>query len=387
MADMPGMPMSKNEGARPGSTADSSSSAAAVTLSAAQIRNGRVQWEPVALGTAAGLATVPGQLVPNEDRTARLGAPARGRVAAVRVQPGDRVSRGQVLVTLLSPEAGMAQSDVAKAEAEVASRRAQATYARSARERAQRLLELKAIPRQDYDRAIADDDLARASLTQAEAELRRARSTATQLGAETSASGEVVIRSPLTGAVLERSAVPGAVVDAGAPLIVVTDPRLLWLSIDVPETLASQFRVGATIHFSVPAFGAQIFAARIQAVGAGLSPERRTLPVRALVTNADGRLKPEMLATVLAAGSGSVSAVVLPDDAVQLLDGKTVVFIARPDSSGAARFTARAVILGARTGGRTAVTGGLAPGEVVVTRGAFAVKAQLKKASMPRMEM
>jgi membrane fusion protein, heavy metal efflux system len=380
MADMPGMKTdAKGESAE-------SPARDQVTLTAAQIRNGRVQWEAVAMGPSAAVVTVPGQLVPNEDRTARLGAPAGGRIIAVAVRPGDRVARGQAVATLQSPEAGAAQSDLAKAEAEVTARRAQATYARSARDRAERLLALKAIPRQDYDRAIADDELARSALSQADAELRRARSTAHQLGAEGSGNGEIVVRSPLDGTALERTGVPGSVVEAGAPLVVVTDPSSLWLTVDAPEALAPLFRIGATLRFTVSAFGAQSFAARIDAVGAGLSPDRRTLPIRATVANASGRLKPEMLATVLVETTRSVQAVVLPDDAVQLLDGKTVVFIAKPADAGGARFTARQVDVGARSGGRAAIVRGLSAGEIVVTHGAFAVKGEIKKGSMPEME-
>src|SRR5216117_3726773 len=355
MADMPGMT----------ATTD-------VTLTAAQMAHGGVHWEPVALSTVASIATVPGQVIPNEDRTARLGATVRGRVIAVRVRPGDRVSAGHVLVTLQSPEAGMAQSDVEKA-------RAQASYARSARERAERLLALKAIPQQDYDRAIADDELA-------SAELRRAQSVAEQIGAAASATGEIAIRS-LNGVVLARTAVPGAVIEAGAPLVVVTDPSTLWLSIDAPENLASLFRVGAQLRFTVPAYPADTFSARIDAVGAGLDPSTRTLPIRAVIQNRGDRLKPEMLASVSAQGGGAIAAPSVPEDAVQLLDGKSVVFVAHPDSTGGAHFVPRNVQLGSRSGGRIAITQGLAPGDLVVTRGALAIKAQLKKGAMPAMEM
>jgi len=356
MADMPGM----------GTPTD-------VTLTAAQIAHGGVHWEPVAASTVAPVGTVPGQVIPNEDRTARLGATVRGRVIAVRVRPGDRVSAGRVLVTLQSPEAGMAQSDVEKA-------RAQASYARSARERAERLLSLKAIPQQDYDRAIADDELA-------SAELRRARSVAEQIGAAASATGEIAIRSPLNGVVLARTAVPGAVIEAGTPLIVVTDPSTLWLSIDAPENLASLFRIGTQLRFTVPAYPADTFSARIDAVGAGLDPSTRTLPIRGVIRNHGDRLKPEMLASVSAQGGGVMSAPSVPEDAVQVLDGKSVVFMAHPDSMGGAHFVPRKVQLGPRSGGRIAITQGLAAGDLVVTRGALAVKAQIKKGAMPEMEM
>ncbi|HUQ82757.1 MAG TPA: efflux RND transporter periplasmic adaptor subunit [Gemmatimonadaceae bacterium] len=375
---MPSTAAAPDSGAAPG---------AQVTLSAGQIRHGGVAWQPVTMGASAAVVSVPGQLVPNEDRTARLGSPAPGRVVGVRVRPGDRVTRGQVLATLQSPEAGAAQSDYAKAQAALTSQRAQATYAKTARARAERLLALKAIPRQDYERAVADDELAQSAVAQAEAELTRARSSAEQLGAVASANGEVALQSPLAGVVLARTAAPGTVVDAGAPLVVVTDPATLWLTINAPEALAGAFRSGAMLSFNVPAYASELFTARIDAVGAGLDPGTRTLPVRATVDNRNGRLKPEMLATVMAAGGPQVPAAIVPDAAVQMLKGRTVVFIARPSPNGGATFTRRDVEVGSRTGGRAAILRGLAAGDVVVTTGAFAVKAELEKGSMPKMEM
>jgi membrane fusion protein, heavy metal efflux system len=391
MADMSGMNTTtggssgaESGGAKEGGAETSNNS---VAFTAAQVQHGKVRWAPAGAGAASVTVAVPGQLAPNEDRTARLGAPARGRVLTVRVQPGDRVTRGQLLVTLESPEAGMAQSDVAKAQAELTSRRAQAQYAKTARERAERLLILKAIPRQDYDRAIADDEAARAGLAQAGAELRRARSTADQLGAGAAANGVIAINSPLAGVVLSRTAAPGTVVEPGAPLVVVTDPTTLWLQVNAPEKFAALFRRGATLRFTVPAYPGQTFSARTDAVGAGLDPDTRTLPVRATVAS-DGRLKAEMLATVtLEGGQGTVAAVVVPDDAVQTLNGKTVVFIATPDGKGGAEFVAREVKVASRSGGRIVITRGISAGELVVTAGAFAVKAQITKSSMPEMEM
>jgi cobalt-zinc-cadmium efflux system membrane fusion protein len=358
-----------------------------VTLTAAQIRHGGVVWQAVETGTAAAAVTVPGQLVPNEDRTARLGAPAGGRVIAVQVRPGDRVARGQLLVTLQSPEAGAAQSDLAKARAELSSRQAQAVYAKSARDRAERLLALRAIPRQDYERAVADDELARNAVAQAEAELTRARTSADQLGASASPSGEISLRAPLAGVVLARTAVPGTVIEPGAPLAVITDPATLWLTVNAPEALAGAFRPGGALRFAVPAYAGETFVAYVDAVGAGLDPGTRTLPVRARVDNRTGRLKPEMIATVTASGGPPIAATIVPDGAVQMLKGTPVVFLARPRPNGDAQFESREVEVGSRDGTRAAITRGLSAGDVVVTRGAFAVKAQFEKSTMPKMEM
>jgi cobalt-zinc-cadmium efflux system membrane fusion protein len=365
-----------------------------IMLSAAQIQHGGIRWAPAGLVAAGGMTpaiALPGQLAPNEDRTARLGAPAQGRVLAVRVSPGERVSAGRLLVTLQSPDAGMAQSDLAKATAAIGSRRAQAAYARSVQERADRLLALKSIPRQEYEKAVAEEELARSELSQAEAELARARSTARALGAEGQPAGELAVRAPAPGVVLERLAIPGAVVEAGAPLLVITDPGTLWLTLDAPEALAGALRLGAVLKFVVPAFPAETASAKITSVGAGLDAATRTLAARALVPNSNGRLKPNMLATVLLpAPTGDQSprnVIVLPDSAVQMVDGAPTVFVAMPNDTGGAHMMARRVELGPRSKGQVAVLSGISAGDLIVVAGAFAVKAELKKASMPKMEM
>lgn len=375
MADMPGM----------SGTADTSSASTAVTFTAAQIAKGQVRWAAPERATVTGSVEVPGQLVPNEDRTARLAAPAQARVLRVHVSPGDRVDSGARLVTLQSQDASMAHADLTKAAAELTSRRAAAAYATTARERAERLLALKAIPRQEYERAIADDEAAQAGLKQAEAELQRAQSNAEQLGVDPR-DGTMVLRSPIAGVVTTRDAVPGAVVGAGAPLLAVTDPASLWLTVALPEALASDVHVGSTLRFTVAPLPTDTFVARVQSVSATFDAATRSLPVRGVVSNVDGRLRPEMYARVWVESTGS-SAISVPDSAIQRLDGKTVVFLAQPDGTGGARFVKREVQIGGTSGGRTSIVGGLTLADRVVVSGAYAVKAQLAKAKMPKMEM
>ena len=363
----------------------SNDTAQVLTLTQAQVQHGGVTWAPAVTGALGASVVLPAQVVPNGDQTARLSALGGGRVVDVKVQPGVRVTVGQPLVTLQSPAAGMAQSEIAKAQAEVTSREAQAAFAHAARERAERLLALKAIPRQDFDRTVADDQAAQSMLEQAHAELERARTTARQLGAD-AASGEIVIRSPLSGVVLTRTAVPGTVVEAGAPLIEVTNSSTLWLAIDAPENLSGAFRLGARLRFVVPAFPSDTFAARVEGIAAGLDSATRTLAIRGLIDNLAGRLRPAMLATVMTSASEMTASILLPEDAVQAIAGQPSVFVVMPMGA-TTMFTRRAVRTGARSGGRIVVLEGLRPGELVVTHGAFAIKSQLLKGAMPAMEM
>src|SRR5215210_1727731 len=229
-----------------------------VLFSADQIRHGGVRWTAAEASTMAATFELPGSLTANEDQTARVGAPAQGRLMRVHVQAGDRVSRGQPLVTLFSPAAGTARADYAKALAELNSRKAAAGYSRRALERAQRLLAAKAISAQEVERARADDDLAQSATEQAAAEVERARAALAQFGA-TAATGEMVLSSPLTGLVLTRDAVPGSVVDAGTPLVTVSDIATLWLEVSATDQVAARLRPGLAARFTVPAFPAEQF--------------------------------------------------------------------------------------------------------------------------------
>ena len=360
-----------------------------VVLSAAAIQHGGVRWSPAVARDIAATTEVPGQLVPNEDRTSRLGAPARGRVVAVHVQLGNYVAQGARLVTLQSAEATSARADYDKAVADLAARRAGATYARTARERAERLLVAKAIARQELERAQADDELAKSELARAEAEVARTRSTVDQLGVNVE-TGAMVLRAPVAGVVLSREAVPGAVVEAGAPLVTVSDLRTLWLDVAVTDRAASGLRAGSRVHFVVPAFPADTFDARVVSVGGALDPQTRTIPVRSLVENPRRRLRAQMFATVWLEGSDGGAprqVATVPESAVMLLDERPVVFVARPSAEGstvaAVRFERRDVEVGGSVGGMVPILRGVLPGELVVTDGAFAVKSEFSRSKMP----
>jgi cobalt-zinc-cadmium efflux system membrane fusion protein len=353
----------------------------AVELTAEQVATGGIRWAPVEVVDAAGVVEAPGQIVPNEDRTARLGAPAQGRVVAVHVSLGERVARGEPLVTLQSREAGAILADFRKALAEVESRRTAASFARIAKERADRLLAIQAISVQDAERARTEDEFARAALAQAEAEAERARLAMEELGVDP-ASGRMVIRSPISGIVLSRDVAPGVVAEAGAPLVAVTDPSRLWLDVSVPDRVASSLALGSPVRFVVPAFPADTFEAKIEAIGGALDAATRLLPVRAVVDNADGRLRPAMFATVWVESGDRRETVVVSEDAVQFLDGRPVVFVARADGVGGARFERREVEIGATVGGRTQIVRGIAPGDSVVVAGAFAVKSEFSRAKL-----
>jgi len=277
--------------------ASDASSVRAVSFTAEQIRRGGVRWVAAESVVVANSQELPGELLPNEDRTVRLSAPARGRIVAVHAEVGDHVRQGQELVTLQSQDATTARADFLKAVADLHSHDAAASVASAARERADRFLLPKAGSRQDAERARADEERAQSDRRQAEAEVERARASLDHLSVDAETGG-MRLRTNLAGIVLAREAVPGAVVDAGTPLVVVADLGTLWLSVSATEAVASTLRPGAGVRFTVPAYPSETFETRVTAVAGAADPATRTLAVRALVSNTSRKLRPAMFATV-----------------------------------------------------------------------------------------
>ena len=104
-----------------------------------------------------------------------------------------------------------------------------------------------------------------------------------------------------------------------------------------------------------------------------IDTQTRTAAVRCQVANPGGRLKLDMLATVEFPTPTKRAALSVPSDAVQTVDGKSVVFI----RSSPSRFSVRQIETGVTSEGRTEIVTGVRDGEPVVSKGAFAVKSVL----------
>ncbi len=354
-----------------------------ITKTAEQIEHGGGKWSAAAATPVADFVDVAGKLVVDDDHTARLSPSAAGRVTAVRANIGDRVTKGQVLVTLQSEDAAAHNAELTSANADLTQRQATLSFARTARERAERLLAMKAGSLQDVERARADEAAAVAAVTQAQSAIAHARSSLTLLAAD--ANGQIALTSPISGVVVSRDVVVGAVVDAGASTLVVTDPASLWLEFGASDDLAATLTPGQRVSF-VTSAGTVRADARVLRVSGVLDPATRLVTVRAAVANAGGKLRPEMFATVRATTAAPRPGITLAHDAVQMVDAKPTVFIAQPDGKGGAKLIRREVLTGTTADGRTHILSGVTAGDIIVTDGAFAVKSLFSRAKMPAGE-
>jgi cobalt-zinc-cadmium efflux system membrane fusion protein len=329
----------------------------------------RLRIEPVRLEPWSDQLEMPARVQPDPRRVWRVTLPVPGRVIEVHVSAGDAVRRGQSLLTIASPEADGAlaavrQADAARRAAEAAIRQAQADV-----ERLRDLLEHDAVARREVLHA-------ETALAQAEAERARTEAAAAQardtlaildISPEAGAS-QVVIRAPRTGRVMHLAVAPGEFhADTSLPLLQMADLSTVWLVSDVPEHRLAAVEPNVQVEVSFVAFPGERFAGRVTRVGDALDPETRTLKLYMELPNPDGRLRPEMFATIQVRGAPRDVAVV-PADAVVRAGGGAAVVVADPEQG---RFVGRAVRLGRPRAGRVPVLDGLESGEQVVVDGAL----------------
>lgn len=333
----------------------------------------------------------PARLALDPATTQPLGSLVQGRVLRVLALPGDRVRRGQVLLTLHSEEMLTARAQLTQAEAGVQQAASDARVATAAAARADRLFAARAGALADVERARGTLADAAAARRRAQAELTRARAYYAHLVGEGPppprdpggghADGlDVLVRAPYNGVVVSRAVQPGEVVNVGAPLVTVARPGALALVLRLPEQALGGARPGAEVRFTVPAYPGRAFIARVTRVAPALDSLSRTAEVLAAVPNANGDLKAEMTAAAELVGPAGGQTLAVPAAAVQEFQGDTVVVTARRAPNGAGVvLQAVPVRAGRRAQGLAEILSGVAPGTAVVTDGAAVAKAEIQR--------
>jgi cobalt-zinc-cadmium efflux system membrane fusion protein len=317
--------------------------------------------EPVAEQKIVPL-TVTGRLAWNEDATVRVLAPLAGRLVALKARVGARVAAGDLLAEISSPDFGQAQSDAARAATDLAA-------AERTKDRVARLVERGAAPRKDLDAAEADLSRARAEASRTSARLARWGGGDAATNAARGPDQLFRLTSPIGGIVVERNANPGqeARPDAPAPLFVVSEPRTLWVLLDVTERDLASVEAGDRLALRTDAYPGRTFPGRLDLVGDALDPASRTVKARGSVDNSASLLKAEMYVTVEVESRAAKASVVVPARAVLTEDGRRFCFVA----DGPARFRRVAVEVGVERDGKVPVVSGLPEGAGVVTDGSL----------------
>ena len=295
-----------------------------------------------------------------------------GTVQSVHFREGALVKKGDLLLTI---DPAPYAADVERAEAQVAAAQARQTYSKSEYERAQRLLDERAIAQREADERVNAQREADANLRAARAALQTAQLSL----------GYTQVRAPVAGRVGRLEITVGNLVAAGpgAPVLTtLVSVSPIYASFDADEQVvtralknlqATNKRSGSgaasletiPVQMGTSATADTPFAGKLQLVDNQVDPKSGTVRVRAVFDNADGSLIPGQFARLRMGQVKSTEALLVNERAVGTDQNKKFVMVVGSDNKAAYR----EVTLGANVNGLRIVTSGLQPQERVIVNG------------------
>jgi cobalt-zinc-cadmium efflux system membrane fusion protein len=343
-----------------------------VWITDAQAKQANLEVQALAEQDLDNTLTTSGRVTFEDVKVGHIYSPVTGRVVRIDVQLGQRVTKGQSLAVIQSPDIGQASSDVAKADADLIA-------AEHNMQREKELLDKHATSHKDYEAA---EDAYR----QAKAEKQRALQKAYLLrtGTIDSVTQGYALTAPVDGEVLVRNLSAGTEVQGqygggtAQELFTIGEVDELWVLGDIYEIDLPRVQVDARASVHVVAYPDKSFDGKVDWVSGVLDPTTRTAKVRCTFPNPDRLLKQDMYAT-LSISVASRKVLALPSASVLPLGDQTVVFVDRGSSpDGKHRFERLPVAVDDAMGGKwLPVLHGLDAGDRVVTRGAESLNGQL----------
>ncbi|MBR9870232.1 MAG: efflux RND transporter periplasmic adaptor subunit [Gammaproteobacteria bacterium] len=259
-----------------------------------------------------------------------------GRVVELNLKPGQPVQQGDVLLRL----------DDRQARADLAVLKARLSDARRQYDRTRSLRANNSVSEAQVDQLQTAVAVAVAELEAAQVRLENHR-----------------IEAPFAGVIGLSDISPGAFLQAGTSIATLDAGGQLELSFSVPERFVGQVRIGQPVSAVSPAFPGVHFDGQLVELATRISELSRTLAVRALIDNPDGRLRPgQFMSASLTLQERK--ALVVPEQAVMVRGDEKYVFLAE---DGLARRVS--VQIGNRMPGWVEITEGLSLEDAVVITG------------------
>lgn len=362
--------------------------AGVVEIPEAAQKNANIEIAAVTSTRLPGTLEVTGIVTPDETRVAHVRPLARGVVEKVAVSLGSRVTPGQPLLTYDNVELGQLVGEFLTEQAALRQAETDREVKRTSLARAESLIKIEAIARQELDVRRAEFKNAEAAVASAQARVSRVEEQLHRFGltdadvkalapeaneAPHRAASHSTLRAPFAGVVTKLDVATGEVVESDKELFTIADISTVWVLADVYEKDLAKITREGTVTIKVDAYPERVFSGRITHVSDLIDPTTRTAKVRCVVENRDGALKLDMFAKVLLGTTEARQVVAVPADAVQQVDNQPVVFIRQSET----RFERRNVQVGRRSGELVEILSGLEDGQMVVGKGSFYLKTAL----------
>jgi len=265
----------------------------------------------------------------------KLTTETSGRVVGINLKSGRPIKQGDLLLRL---DDRQARADLGVIEAQLADARRQYERARSLRDN-------NSISQSFVDELRTAVEVSEAQRTAAQVRLENHR-----------------IEAPFSGVAGLSDISIGAYITAGTTITTLDATSPMELNFSIPERFLGQINPGQKVQGSSPAYPDQAFIGELVELGSRIDELSRSLPVRALIDNTEGRLRPGQFMSV-SLTLRERQALVIPEQAVMVRGAEQYVFVAE---DGIARRVP--VTVGSRMPGRVEIAKGLtAEDQVVVT--------------------
>lgn len=277
-----------------------------------------------------------GSVVPNE--MIEVKSETDGIVREIRFQEGERVAKGELLVSL----------DDTKAVAQLNESAARQKLAQTSLARVDQLYQGRLIAQAEYDTATAEAAEKAAVVDVKRRELKDTR-----------------VIAPFAGITGARLISPGQVINKASTLTWLVDLDTVKVEVEVPERYLSQLKIGQPVEFRVAAFPKDSFKGEVYFIAPQLNAATRTALIKARIPNADAKLRGGMFANLDLSLQLRDSALVIPEPAIINNGDITMVFAITSTNTA----VMKPVKTGIRLAGRVEILSGLAEGEMVVVEG------------------
>ncbi len=341
----------------------------AIHMSPAEMKQFGIVVEKAAAGHLEIKTRARGEVRLNRDLMAQIVPKVSGTVKEIYCTLGDSVQEGEIMAIIESQELADAKTDYLSALKHL-------ELARTIFKREQKLRSRKINSEQEY--LSAKKDLAEAEITLSSNRQRLiflglSPADLKQLSSEPMTTlTRLVVRSPFSGDVINKNIVLGEALDGTTPIFTVADLDSVWIDLDLYLDDAGKVKPGDRVTIPIPGAEESIDAV-IAYVAPLLDPQTRTTKARMIVDNHNRNLRPGSFITAEITTGKVEASIVVEENIVQDVDGHKCVFI--QDEHG---FESRPVTLGASAGNRVEITSGIHPGELIVTRNSFRLKAALE---------
>lgn len=266
-----------------------------------------------------------------------------GRVTQLHFRDGARVRQGQLLVQL---DDQLPRAQVQQAQAEL-------SIARANHQRNQELVAQGFISQRSVDESAANLQVAQAKLALAQATAARLK-----------------IVAPFDGIAGIGNVHVGDYLKDGTDIVNIEDIDSVWVDFRLPERYQTQVRVGQGARVELDALPGATFSAVVRAIDPQIDANGRSVAVRGSIDNRDLQLRPGMFARVTAVFGARADARVVPEEAIVPQGSKPYVLKVVPGAAPDSRIAQRVPVqLGLRRAGQVEVLQGLELGDTVVTAG------------------